>query len=98
MTYVCFWCFQSMQSFSLLDGLLIMTIGGIGMIIPTPGGMGSYHGAVYIGLFFVLCQEASVATTFGFLVHTAQTIMIVVMGFIGLLFLNLRKPYNSKLK
>jgi len=98
MTYVCFWCFQSMQNFSLLDGLLIMTIGGIGMIIPTPGGMGSYHGAVYIGLFFVLGQEASVATTFGFLVHTAQTIMIIVMGFIGLIFLNLRKPYNSRLR
>ena len=98
MTYVCFWCFQSMQNFNLLDGLLIMTIGGIGMVIPTPGGMGSYHGAVYIGLFFMLGQEASVATTFGFLVHTAQTIMIVVMGFIGLLFLNLRKPYNSRLK
>ena len=98
MTYVCFWCFQSMQNFNLLDGLLIMTIGGIGMVIPTPGGMGSYHGAVYIGLFFVLGQEASVATAFGFLVHTAQTIMIVVMGFIGLIFLNLRKPYNSRLK
>ena len=98
MTYVCFWCFQSMQNFSLLDGLLIMTIGGIGMVIPTPGGMGSYHGAVYIGLFFVLGQEASVATTFGFLVHTAQTIMIIVMGFIGLIFLNLRKPYNSRLR
>ena len=45
----------------------------------------------------MLGQEASVATTFGFLVHTAQTIMIVVMGFIGLLFLNLRKSYNSKI-
>ena len=98
MTYVCFWCFQSMQNFSLLDGLLIMTIGGIGMVIPTPGGMGSYHGAVYIGLFFILGQEASVATTFGFLVHTTQTIMIVVMGFVGLILLNLRKPYNSRLK
>ena len=97
MTFVCFFCFKSMQDFNLLDGLLIMTIGGIGMVIPTPGGMGSYHGAVYVGLYTFLGQESDVATTFGFLVHSAQTIMIVLMGFIGLFFLNLKKPYNAKI-
>ncbi len=97
MTFVCFSCFKSMQDFSLWDGLLIMTIGGIGMVIPTPGGMGSYHGAVYIGLCVFLGQEGGVATTFGFLVHTAQTIMIVTMGFVGLIFLNLKNPYNAKI-
>ena len=97
MTFVCFSCFKSMQDFSLWDGLLIMTIGGIGMVIPTPGGMGSYHGAVYIALCVFLGQEGDIATTFGFLVHTSQTIMIVTMGFVGLLFLNLKKPYNSKI-
>ena len=54
----------------VFDGLLIMTIGGIECNSHSRG-MGSYHGAVYIGLFFMLGQEASVATTFGF-VHTAQ--------------------------
>tara|TARA_B100001758_G_C18356364_1_gene582956 strand:+ start:143 stop:1144 length:1002 start_codon:yes stop_codon:yes gene_type:complete len=98
MTFVCFLCFKSMQDFNLLDGLLIMTIGGIGMAIPTPGGMGSYHGAVYIGLCTFLGQEGDVATTFGFLVHSAQTIMIVSMGFVGLFFLNLKKPYNAKMQ
>lgn len=97
MTFVCFSCFKSMQDFSLWDGLLIMTIGGIGMVIPTPGGMGSYHGAVYIALCVFLEQEGDIATTFGFLVHTAQTIMIVTMGFVGLIFLNLKKPYNAKI-
>jgi len=96
MTFVCFFCFASMQDFNIWDGLLIMTIGGIGMVIPTPGGMGSYHGAVFIGLYTFLGQEADIATTFGFLVHSAQTIMIVVMGFLGLVLLNLKKPYNSK--
>lgn len=98
MTFVCFWCFESMHDFNLLDGLIIMTIGGIGMVIPTPGGMGSYHGAVFIGLCVFLGQDGSTATTFGFLVHTAQTIMIIVMGFIGLVFLNLKTPYYSKIK
>jgi hypothetical protein len=97
MTFVCFKCFKSMEDFNLLDGLLIMTIGGIGMVIPTPGGMGSYHGAVYIGLYTFLGQEGDAATTFGFLVHSAQTIMIVLMGLIGLFFLNFKRPYYSKI-
>tara|TARA_B100000902_G_C26470526_1_gene509883 strand:+ start:71 stop:334 length:264 start_codon:yes stop_codon:yes gene_type:complete len=85
-----------MHELSIIDGLLIMTIGGIGMVIPTPGGMGSYHGAVYIGLHNFLGQNVEIATTFGFLVHGAQTTMIVIMGIIGFIFLSIKKPYNSK--
>ena len=85
-----------MNDFTLMDGIFIMTIGGIGMVIPTPSGMGSYHFAVYIGLL-ILGQEADIGTVFGFLVHSSQTVMIVTMGFIGFLLLNLKKPYNSKL-
>ena len=72
-----------------------MTIGGIGMVMPTPSGIGSYHYAVYIGLL-LLGQEAEIGTAFGFLVHSAQTIMIITMGFIALLLLNFKKSYNSK--
>ena len=94
MTFICFWCFKSMHEFNIMDGLLIMTIGGIGMIIPTPGGMGSYHGAVFIGLHSLLNQSAEVATTFGFLVHGAQTTMIVIMGLIAFIIISVKKPYN----
>ena len=94
MTFICFWCFKSMYQFNILDGLLIMTIGGIGMVIPTPGGMGSYHGAVFIGLHSLLNQSAEIATTFGFLVHGAQTTMIVIMGLIGFIMISVKKTYN----
>jgi len=94
MTFICFWCFKSMHEFNIMDGLLIMTIGGIGMVIPTPGGMGSYHGAVFIGLHNFLNQSAEIATTFGFLVHGAQTTMIVIMGFIAFIMISVKKKYN----
>ena len=35
---------------SLIDGVFILVLGGIGMVIPTPGGIGSYHAIVMIGL------------------------------------------------
>ena len=48
MTSVCFWCFKSMHQ-SILYGLLIMTIGGIGMVIPTPGGMAPFTDSSSLG-------------------------------------------------
>jgi len=108
MTYVCFFCFDSMSEFTIMDGIFIMTLGGIGMVMPTPSGMGSYHISVMIGLG-MLTAESGFTTkifttaphpdqlTFAFLVHTGQTIMILAMGFLGLILLNAKSGYNAKL-
>ena len=50
MTYVCFFCMQETSHLSASDGLFLLVLGGIGMVIPTPGGVGSYHAIVMIGL------------------------------------------------
>ena len=72
------------------DGLFIMVIGGLGMIIPTQGGIGSYHLAVKIGLIG-LGVSASPALLFAFTVHTAQTLMTLIFGSISLLLLFISK-------
>ena len=108
MTYVCFFCFESMSDFTIMDGIFIMTIGGIGMVMPTPSGMGSYHIAAMLGLGMLSTESVFTTNifttsphpdqlTFVFLVHTAQTIMILVMGFLGLIMLNAKSSYNAKL-
>jgi len=105
MTYVCFFCFDTMSDFTIMDGIFVMTLGGIGMVIPTPSGMGSYHMTAMIALGMLsadfsidLVNAHSDQLSFAFLVHSAQTIMILAMGFIGLLLLNTKKSYNSKIK
>ena len=50
MTYVCFFSMMETSHLTAGDGLFILVIGGIGMIIPTPGGIGSYHAIVMVGL------------------------------------------------
>ena len=108
MTYVCFFCFDSMSEFTIMDGVFIMTLGGIGMVMPTPSGMGSYHIAAMIGLGMLTSGSGFTTNifttpphpdqlTFAFLVHTAQTIMILAMGFLGLILLNAKSGYNAKL-
>tara|TARA_B100000579_G_scaffold435113_1_gene457567 strand:- start:633 stop:1649 length:1017 start_codon:yes stop_codon:yes gene_type:complete len=105
MTYVCFFCFDTMSDFNIMDGIFVMTLGGIGMVIPTPSGMGSYHMTAMIALGMLstdftidLSNAHPDQLSFAFLVHSAQTIMILVMGFIGLLLLNTKKSYNAKFK
>ena len=93
-----------MSDFTIMDGVFVMTLGGIGMVIPTPSGIGSYHMAAMIALGMIsvdfpidLTNAHTDQLSFAFLVHTAQTIMILTMGFLGLLLLNTKQSYNAKL-
>ena len=45
-----FFSMAETSNLSVADGLFILVLGGIGMVIPTPGGIGSYHAIVMIGL------------------------------------------------
>jgi len=74
------------------------------MIIPTPGGVGSYHAIVMIGLSvlgvgtIVLSENgdpSNPALLFPTIVHIAQTLVAIIMGFIGLLVLFLSKKKQS---
>lgn len=43
MTYLCFFAFPPTSELSALAALLVFVFGGWGIVIPSPGGMGSYH-------------------------------------------------------
>lgn len=96
MTYVCFFCMKETSHLSLIDGVFILVLGGIGMVIPTPGGIGSYHAIVMIGLavlgigyisFGSENTSANPALIFPTIVHIAQTLVAIIMGLISLLVL-----------
>lgn len=97
MTYVCFFCIPATSQLSLSDGLFIMVIGGIGMVIPTPGGFGSYHLAVQSGLMLLGIREdtlhinTDIGLLFATTVHSAQTLMTLVFGSVSLFLLVIHK-------
>ena len=104
MTYICFFCMQETSCLTASDGLFILVLGGIGMVIPTPGGIGSYHAIVMIGLSVlgvgtVYLGEGgdpkNPALIFPTVVHVAQTLVAIIMGSIGLLILFLSKKKSS---
>ena len=94
MTYICFFAISETNSLGFIDGIYIMVIGGIGMVVPTQGGIGSYHLATKLGLMS-LGIGADSALIFAFAVHTAQTLMALVFGAISLALLFISKN-NAK--
>ena len=97
MTYICFYSIPETSHLGISDGLFLLVLGGIGMIVPAPGGIGSYHLIVMIGLVALQIPDGSLsikpyddynpAMLFPFVIHTAQTFVAIVMGSTGILML-----------
>ena len=95
MTYVCFFAIIETKNLNIFDGVYILVIGGLGMVVPSQGGIGSYHLAVKIGLVGIGIA-AQPALLFAFAVHTAQTLMTIIFGIISsLLLLSHNKSKNE---
>ncbi|MEC8852942.1 MAG: lysylphosphatidylglycerol synthase transmembrane domain-containing protein, partial [Bacteroidota bacterium] len=87
MTYICFFSMSETSGLTVGDALFLLVLGGIGMVIPTPGGIGSYHAIVMIGLavlgvgFINLTPpegEINPALVFPTVVHVAQTVVAII--------------------
>ena len=94
MTVVCFYCFSETLNLNLGQGLFIMVAGGLGMVVPTPTGIGSYHYLVIQALMAIsITRETS--QFFAIIVHSSQAIMIIVAGFFAMIFLYRQKQSDS---
>jgi uncharacterized protein (TIRG00374 family) len=95
MAYVCFFAFSATSMLNLGDGLFVTIVGGLGMIAPAPGGIGSYHAAVIAGLT-ALEIDGNVARSFAVVVHSAQTLMMVISGLVAIIALSLSRRKAAK--
>lgn len=50
MTYLCFFAFEPTSGLSPLAGLIVFVFGGLGIVFPSPGGMGTYHAMIIAAL------------------------------------------------
>ena len=94
MTYVCFFAIESTKLLTLIDGLFIMVVGGLGMVLPVQGGVGAYHLLVSEALMSINLENSinnTDATLFASVVHACQTLMTLFVGSISLLMLFLSK-------
>ena len=69
----------------LVDAFATMTLGAIGIALPSPGGTGSYHYATVQALTILFGVAASPAASYAVLAHAAQVVFYAVGGFASML-------------
>jgi glycosyltransferase 2 family protein len=96
MAYLCFFALPATEHLTWSAGLFVLVVGGMGMSAPVQGGIGAYHLLVSQGLMlYGLSQQHGLA--FATLMHSSQTIVVILFGGISLflLFLGNRNFIND---
>lgn len=90
-SYVCFFSIPATSNLTPKDGLFIFAVGGIGMTAPVQGGFGIYH-LIVSQAMTLLGIQLSDGLVYATIVHTAQTLLVLLMGGISVIyFLNPNK-------
>lgn len=80
MTFIPFYMFDMQEVFGLsfLDALTITIISAIGITIPSPGGLGTYHYFVKQALLILFAVPAVTGLAYATITHAAMVILVIV--------------------
>jgi hypothetical protein len=70
---------------TLVDAWALMAIGALGIVVPSPGGVGSYHFITTEALIILFGMPRADAATYAVLTHAAQFVLFVAGGLLCLL-------------
>ena len=87
MTWLAFYSFGPTEHLGLSAALMVFTLGTLGMLIPTPGGMGSFHYLAVIGLSLYGVHEADGFSFANILFFSVQIGCNVSLGILALILL-----------
>lgn len=92
--YLTFYCFGFTENLGLAAGLVSFCTGGIAVLVPTPNGAGPWHFAVKT-ILVLYGLGATSAIIFALIVHTVQTMLLVVLGIYALIVLQHMKTLKN---
>lgn len=89
------YAFDFTSHLGFVASLVMFAVGSIAVVVPTPNGAGPWHFAVItmLGLYGVGLEDAGI---FALLVHSIQTLLIILLGIWGLLALSIEKKEINK--
>ena len=64
----------------LLPAFIVLVTGSYGMVAPVQGGIGAYHAMVIATLTTLYMLDFQAASTMALILHTAQTLLVLVVG------------------
>ena len=89
MMYLAFFSFAPTSGLGLIAGLVVFTFGSLGILIPTPGGMGSYHYLVGEALAMYGVSGADAFSFANIMFFSIQIFVNIIFGSIALILLPL---------
>ena len=77
--YLTFFCFDAMSHLGMMCALVTFIVGSIAVVVPTPNGAGPWHFAVKTMLILYGVADSD-ALYFVLIVHTVQTMLVILLG------------------
>ncbi len=100
MMFLCFKAFEPTAHLGGMAGLMVFVFGGLGIVFPSPGGMGTFHAMVIMALALYGIDGNDAFSFANIQYFSIQLLGCVLMGIIGLIVLPIinRKPKSDDLK
>jgi len=80
---------EETQELGFLDSIFFVVAASFGMLVPTPGGLGSYHITAKLGLL-ALGRTEAIGVVYGTITWAGKTVLEIVMGTIGFIVVSRR--------
>ncbi|MTI87406.1 MAG: flippase-like domain-containing protein [Balneolaceae bacterium] len=79
MTYIPFWMFDMQEVFGLgvTEALVLTMVSAVGISIPTPGGVGTYHLFITKSLFVLFAVPETIGLAYATVAHAATLVVII---------------------
>lgn len=94
MVWVVFYAIEPTSGLDWADGFFVMVAASLGIVVPTPGGIGAYHYLVMLALS-ILGLNREDGLTYATIVHSSQTLMLMIAGALAFLFLYLQRRKSA---
>lgn len=92
--YLTFFCFEATSQLGAACAMVTFIVGSIAVIVPTPNGAGPWHFAVKT-MLILYGVAANSALYFVLIVHTVQTLLVLLLGIYGWIALTLTKKRQA---
>lgn len=89
--YLTFFCLESTSGLGLSAAMVAFIVGSFAVLVPTPNGAGPWHFAVKTVLVMFGVAQLD-AALFVLIVHTLQTLLVVLLGLYALAVLQFTEP------
>ncbi len=82
MMYLPFWMFdmQNIYDLSFTDAIVLTMVSAVGISIPTPGGVGSYHLFITYSLFVLYAVPEVTGLAFATITHAVTLLLVIIIA------------------